>query len=254
MELLGHFGIAPRQLMPNSWRIVISCIGIWLAATDGDMIKVDELVYLYCLKASKEHGYYKLVPWERRTRIVPDLPSSFRSWKSRFFFVSRDDWETSSNEVWGDLPRLLRWWRTLNLVERRPKLKNKYKECVEKTIEYARTIEDFDDLVDTQTLAFHFLGPDPSAFVFRNIEIEEKKKRMTTKLNQSMYAKMRGKKKEPLSSIGKKTVRLVGKGISGTPPAPVTEPSWMASLATSVEEITPIRKRPRVKKIKTSHC
>ena len=41
MELLGHFGIAPEQLMPNSWRIMVSQMGIWLAATDGDMIKVD---------------------------------------------------------------------------------------------------------------------------------------------------------------------------------------------------------------------
>ena len=41
MELLGHFGIAPEQLMPNSWRIMVSQMGIWLAVTDGDMIKVD---------------------------------------------------------------------------------------------------------------------------------------------------------------------------------------------------------------------
>ena len=70
MELLGHFGITPGQLLSNSWRIVVSCIGIWLAATNEDMIRVDELIYLYRLKASKEHGYYKLVPWEKRTRIV----------------------------------------------------------------------------------------------------------------------------------------------------------------------------------------
>ena len=62
MELLDRFGIAPGQLMPNSWRIVVSCIGIWLAANDGDMLKVDELVYLYHLKVSKEHGYYELAP------------------------------------------------------------------------------------------------------------------------------------------------------------------------------------------------
>ena len=71
------------------------------------MIKVDEFVYLYRLESSKEHGYYELVPWERRTRIVQDLPSSFKYWKSRFFFVSGDDWETPSNEVRGDLPRFL---------------------------------------------------------------------------------------------------------------------------------------------------
>ena len=91
MELLGHIGIALRQLMPNSWRIMVSCMGIWLTATDRDIIRVDELVYLYRLTTSKEHGYYELVPWERRTRIVRDLPSSFRYWKSRFFFVSGDD-------------------------------------------------------------------------------------------------------------------------------------------------------------------
>ena len=62
MELLGHFDTAPRQLMPNSWRIVVSCMEIWLAAIEGDMIKVNELVYLYRLKESKEHGFYELVP------------------------------------------------------------------------------------------------------------------------------------------------------------------------------------------------
>ena len=55
MELLNHFKIAPKQLMPNSWRIMVSCMEIWLATTDGDMIKVDELVYLHRLKESKEY-------------------------------------------------------------------------------------------------------------------------------------------------------------------------------------------------------
>ena len=67
-----------------------------------------------------------------------------------------------------------------------------------------------------------------------------------TKFNQGMYAKMRGKRNKPLSSIRKKTVRVVEKGVSITPPALVTEPSRIVSLATSIEEITPIRKRPWV--------
>ena len=114
MELLGYFGIAPWQLMPNSWRIVINCMEIWLAANE-DMIMVGELIYLYRLKESKEYGYYELVPWARRARIVWGLPSSFRYWKSCFFFVPRDDFETPASEVWGDIPRLLRWWATPNL-------------------------------------------------------------------------------------------------------------------------------------------
>ena len=60
-------------------------------------------------------------------------------------------------------------------VKRRPKLKSRYRERVEKAIEYAKTIEDFDDLVDSQTFAFYCLGPEPSSFVLRNLDIEEKK-------------------------------------------------------------------------------
>ena len=63
MELLNHFKIDPGQLMPNSWRIVVSCMEIWLATTKGDMIRVDEFTFLYHQKESKEYGYYELVPW-----------------------------------------------------------------------------------------------------------------------------------------------------------------------------------------------
>ena len=115
MELLNHFRITPRQLIPNSLRIVVSYMEIWLAATDRDMIKVDELVYLYCLKESKEYGYYELVPWVREARIVRDLPSSFRYWKSRLFFVFGDEFKNLSSEVWGDVPKLLRRWGTPSL-------------------------------------------------------------------------------------------------------------------------------------------
>ena len=59
--------------MPNSWRIVISCMEIWLAATGGDIIRVDEFTYLYRLKESKEYRYYKHVPWVRKVRIITNL-------------------------------------------------------------------------------------------------------------------------------------------------------------------------------------
>ena len=86
-----------------------------MAITEGDMIRVDEFTYLYHLKESKEYGYYKHVPWVRKARIITDLPSSFRYWKSRFFFVFGDGWKTPSNEFWGDIPRLLCHWRAPSL-------------------------------------------------------------------------------------------------------------------------------------------
>ena len=82
-----------------------------MVITEGDMIRVDDFIHLYRLKESKEYGYYDLVPWVRKARIITDLPSLFRYWKSRFFFVSGDGWETLFNELWGEVPRLLRRWR-----------------------------------------------------------------------------------------------------------------------------------------------
>ena len=67
------------------------------------------------MKGSKEYEYYELVPWGRTTRIVKGLPLSFRYWKSRFFFVSGDDFETPSSKDWGDISRLLHRWGTPTL-------------------------------------------------------------------------------------------------------------------------------------------
>ena len=52
---------------------------------------------------------------------------------------------------------------------------SRYKQRVEAAIEYARTIDDFADLVDPRTLALHCLGPEPFAYVLHTIKIEEKK-------------------------------------------------------------------------------
>ena len=60
-------------------------------------------------------------------------------------------------------------------MKRRPKLKSRYIERVEKAIEYAPTIENWDDLVNLRTLAFYNLGPNSSAYVLRLLRIEEKK-------------------------------------------------------------------------------
>ena len=46
---------------------------------------------------------------------------------------------------------------------------------MDKAIEYAEAIESWEDLVDPRTLAFYCLGPDPSTYVLRLIEIEGKK-------------------------------------------------------------------------------
>ena len=114
------------------------------------------------------------------------------------------------------------------LAKARPKLKSRYKDRVKAASDDARTIDNFNDLIDPQTLYRHFLGPEPSPFVLRAIEKEEKSKfcwktlcssivlsicfvltllhivasEMMTRFNQNMYAWIKAKKNEPLSSIG----------------------------------------------------
>ena len=65
--------------------------------------------------------------------------------------------------------------------------------------------------------------------------------KMTTKFNKDMYAKMRSKKDEPLSNLGKKIVRVTGKGPAPTPlstiPPVAPETTRTASPTTSIEEI-----------------
>lgn len=77
IELLHHLGIAPGQLMLNFWWIVINCMEIWMIMIKGDMIHLDEFVFLYHLKESKEFGYYELVPWDKKARLIVNLPSLF---------------------------------------------------------------------------------------------------------------------------------------------------------------------------------
>ena len=76
---------------------------------------------------------------------------------------------------------------------------------------------------------------------------------MTTKFNKDMYAKMREKKDEPLSNIGKKTMRIMGRGSPAVPATSITlvasgaETTSSTSPSTSIEELpTPASKRPRL--------
>ena len=71
---------------------------------------------------------------------------------------------------------------------------------------------------------------------------------MMTKFNKDMYARMRGKKDEPLSAIGAKTVHVTERGapISSVPPStPTLGTVGIASPTPSIEELTSQHKRPR---------
>ena len=137
------------------------------------------------------------------------------------------------------------------------------------------TIDDFDELVDLHTLARHCLGLEPSDYVLRAIDREQKKRElselsyvrsslllflginfsldaeMTSKFNKEMYAKIKGKKNEPLSAIGQRVLRITDKEkeketverVSSTL-APDLDEGQAASPDVSIEEVVrPLKER-----------
>ena len=72
---------------------------------------------------------------------------------------------------------------------------------------------------------------------------------MTTKFNKDMYARMKNKKDEPLSTIGTKSVRVTDRGvpmIAALPSSPTFVPAGTASPTPSIKELTLHNKRLRV--------
>ena len=62
------------------------------------------------------------------------------------------------------------------VVKEHPDLESQFKERVQEAIKYARTIDNFDELVDPHTLARHCLGPKPSLYVLQTINREQRKR------------------------------------------------------------------------------
>ena len=112
-ELFVYLRLAPAQLVPNSWWIVISCMVVWVSANDGDVIKKDEFLHFYCLRKSKVPNYYEFKPWDRVSRLILDYLSSLQNWKPNFFFVSGNGWEFISSEDLDEAPKFFRSWGTL---------------------------------------------------------------------------------------------------------------------------------------------
>ena len=59
-------------------------------------------------------------------------------------------------------------------VAQRPHLKKRYQHCLKKVKEYLESVKDFGELVSPQSLFLHFLGPEPSTKVRKNLEVVRK--------------------------------------------------------------------------------
>ena len=93
-EVLQHFHICPSQLAPNGWGILVGLL-VFFRDRGLGIPNVALLLYLFNPMATAEGFIY----FPRRSGaplVISDLPSSHRTWKVRYFFVSGSNWEYNS--------------------------------------------------------------------------------------------------------------------------------------------------------------
>ena len=89
--VLQHFNGCPSQLAPNGWGILVGLLAFFRDRGLG-VPSVALLLYLFTPKETPEGFLY----FSRRSGsplVISDLPSSHRSLKGRYFFVSGRGWE-----------------------------------------------------------------------------------------------------------------------------------------------------------------
>ena len=84
-DICDHYEIAPIQLMPNTWRVLMSLET--LSSRHG----LGELLFSYYLKEHNvDKGRYKLIARVGRAPIVTCLCTNDRGWKDRYLFFRGD--------------------------------------------------------------------------------------------------------------------------------------------------------------------
>uniref|UniRef100_A0A2N9EY24 Transposase (putative) gypsy type domain-containing protein n=1 Tax=Fagus sylvatica TaxID=28930 RepID=A0A2N9EY24_FAGSY len=110
-ELLDFLSLAPGQVAPNGWRVILTCMVVWRECSDGqDDITVEE--FLYCFEPSQiaaSPGFWTFRNREESSKLVDGLPSSNRRWKDGYFFVCGDNWERLPEEGEDFVPFLRTW-------------------------------------------------------------------------------------------------------------------------------------------------
>ena len=113
--VLQHFNVCPSQLAPNGWGILVGLLAFFRDRGLG-VPNVALHIYLFSPKETTEGFLY----FSRRPgapSVISDLPSSHRSWKGRYFFISGRNWEYDPSDKEDTLGVPVTWTTPDNLRE-----------------------------------------------------------------------------------------------------------------------------------------
>ena len=89
--VLQHFNVCPSQLAPNGWGILVGLL-VFFRDRGLGVPSVALLLYLFSPKETA-NGFLYFSRIFGAPLVISDLPSSYRLWKGRYFFVSGRNWE-----------------------------------------------------------------------------------------------------------------------------------------------------------------
>ena len=113
--VLQHFNACPSQLAPNGWGILVGLLAFFRDRGLG-IPSVALLLYLFSPKETTEGFLY----FSRRPGaplVITNLPSSHKSWKGHYFFVSGRNWEYDPSDKDNTLGVPVAWTTPDNLCE-----------------------------------------------------------------------------------------------------------------------------------------
>ncbi|GFS39093.1 hypothetical protein Acr_00g0061140 [Actinidia rufa] len=107
--ILQFYNICPSQLIPNGWRSIACSMALWRVYKYT--ISLSEFRNLFSLNSNPKPDqgwlYFKV---RNKKVLLRGYPSNVKGWKSKFLFVSGDEWEILEGTSREGAPRVPRTW------------------------------------------------------------------------------------------------------------------------------------------------
>ncbi|KAL2506176.1 Plus3 domain-containing protein [Abeliophyllum distichum] len=118
-KFLREWGIAPTQLCPNGWRILVGLLVLW-DQLGFPRPSIGDFYSLYSFKSDGKRSGWWYASVKARTggSVVTQTPDSIKNWKKFWFFV-RGPWQFAEDDARPDLSIPVRY-HELRYVAREP--------------------------------------------------------------------------------------------------------------------------------------